>query len=218
MQKQFALIVVGLAFAVPSFAESDSDMSFDGLYRRPSNVFNQLWVRKEFDIHEYHKVKFAPSFIEYRPLKYRAETDPNAPKALTPTKRQQESLEQTVNAAFREELAKSKYFQLVDESGADVLTVRGDLLDVVSYVPANAGGENEALTLPVAGEAILVLELYDSRSNAIMVRASERITAKRVAETETADDAVRATARAWAATLRERLDAAASIPRSSPVQ
>jgi hypothetical protein len=188
----------------------DLEMSFDGLYRRQSSVFDELWVRKQFDVHDYHKVMLVPPFIEYRPL-MRAQSDPNAAKPLPPSKRQQEALQQTVNAAFREELAKSKYFKLVDEAGPDVLTVRGDLVDVVSYVATNSS-PTDALTVPVAGEAILVIELYDSSSNAIMVRASDRVAAKREADNETADQVVRATATAWARTFRERLDEAASIP------
>ncbi|HTO57707.1 MAG TPA: DUF3313 family protein, partial [Pseudomonadales bacterium] len=134
-----------------------------------------------------------------------------APSPLLPSKQQQDALRQTVNAAFREELAKSKYFKLVDEPGADVLTVRGDLVDVVSYLTPNAS-PTDSITVPVAGEAILVIELYDSSSNAIMVRASSPVTAKREADGETADQVVHATATAWARTFRERLDNAASIP------
>ena len=56
--------------------------------------------------------------------------------------------------------------------------VRGDLLDVVSYVPENASGKDDQLTVPNVGTAILVLELHDSVSNAIMVRASDHVVAK----------------------------------------
>ncbi|HVN86762.1 MAG TPA: hypothetical protein VMW17_18170, partial [Candidatus Binatia bacterium] len=105
----------------------------------------------------------------------------------------------------------SKYFKLVDEPGPDVLTVRGDLVDVVSYVTPNTN-PTDAVTVPVAGEAILVIELYDSISNSIMVRASDRVAAKREAEGETADQVVHATATTWARIFRERLDEAASIP------
>jgi len=198
-------VSLGATNVAPEF-----EMSFDGLYRRQSNVFSELWVRKQFDIHDYHKVMLAPPFIQYRPL-MRPQNDANAPKPLAPSKPQQEALQTTVNAAFREELAKSKYFKLVDEPGPDVLTVRGDLVDVVSYVTPNTN-PTDAVTVPVAGEAILVIELYDSISNSIMVRASDRVAAKREAEGETADQVVHATATTWARIFRERLDEAASIP------
>jgi hypothetical protein len=209
-----AAVILGFACVVSLggvSAASDFEMSIDGLYRRQSNVFSELWVRKEFNVHDYHEVMLAPTFIEYRP--YRRQNDPNAPQRLPPTSTQQETLKRIVNAAFREELAKSKYFKLVDEPGDDVLTVRGDLVDVVPYANVN---DPTALTVPVAGEAILVIQLYDSTSNAIMVRASDHVAAKREVDSETADETVRATATTWARIFRERLDDAASIPVAPP--
>ncbi len=188
------------------------EMSDDGLYRRESDVFEQLWVRKQFDVRSYHKVMFAPPIIHYQPQTSIAQPDATGPKPATVTTRQKESLQDIVDAAFREELAKSRSFTLTDAPGRDVLTVRGALLHVVSYVPENASGEEDQLTVPNVGEAILVLELRDSTTRAIMVRASDHVVAKHDADTLTADQAVRATVQAWARLLRERLDAAASIP------
>ena len=192
------------------------EMSDAGLYRRESDVFEQLWVRKQFDVRSYHKVMFAPSFIQYRALARDAQTDATGPKPAPVTTRQKESLQDIVDAAFREELAKSRSFTLTNAPGPDVLTVRGDLLDVVSYVPENAAGKDDQLTVPNVGAAILVLELHDSVTSAIMVRASDHVVAKHDADMATADEAVRATVQAWARLLRERLDAAASIPPEKP--
>jgi len=190
-------------------ASATPEVSFDGLTRRESKTFSDLWVRKYFDVRSYNKIIFAPPHIEYRPV---MKGDSSASKASPLTKRQKESLNDIVTAAFKEELSKSKYFKLTDEPGLDVLTIRGDLVDVVSFVPANASGKNDPLTVPEVGEANLVLELFDSSSDAIMVRASEHVVARHEAETKTAAEAVKATALQWAAILRERLDAAASIP------
>ena len=206
------LLVWTCATPFPARAEAPPfEMSDDGLYRRESDVFEQLWVRKQFDVRSYHKVMFAPSFIQYR-RESSAPTDASGPKPAPVTTRQKESLQNIVDTAFREELAKSRSFALTNAPGPDVLTVRGDLLDVVSYVPENASGKSDQLTVPNVGEAILVLELHDSISSAIMVRASDHVVAKHDVDTATADEAVRATVQAWARLLRERLDAAASIP------
>ena len=65
------LVVLVWACAAPFAAGAEAppfEMSADGLYRRESDVFEQLWVRKQFDVRSYHKVMFAPSFIQYRPL------------------------------------------------------------------------------------------------------------------------------------------------------
>ena len=208
------LILLTWVCAAPFSARADAppfEMSADGLYRRESDVFEQLWVRKQFDVSSYHKVMFAPSFIQYRPLKV-AQADARAPEPAPLTTRQKESLQEIVDATFREELAKSRSFTLTSAPGPDVLMVRGNLLDVVSYVPENASGKDDQLTIPNVGAAILVLELHDSITSAIMVRASDHVVAKHGADTATADQAVRASVQAWARLLRERLDAAASIP------
>jgi hypothetical protein len=201
------LVLVALTCATPFVARADApfEMSDDGLYRRESRVFEQLRVRKHFDVRSYHAVMFAPSFIQYRPPESTA-------TASVVTPRQKELLQEIVDTMFREELAKSQYFALANAPGPDVMMVRGDLLDVVSYVPGNASAESDQLTVPAVGEAILVLELHDSITSAIMVRASNHVAAKSNQERQTADQAVRATVQSFAMLLRENLDAAASIP------
>ena len=192
-------------------AAAAPEVSFDGLQRRESKTFTDLWVRKYFDVRSYTKVIFAPPHIEYRPV---MKGDTSGQKAFSLTKRQKDSLNEIVTAAFKEELAKSQHFKLTDEPGLDVLTIRGDLVDVVSFIPPAQNGKGDLLSIPDIGEANLVMELYDSSSDAIMVRASEHVAAKHTAGAPptTAADAVKATAMQWATILRERLDAAASIP------
>ncbi len=62
------LMWVGAAPFVARAEAPPFEMSDAGLYRRESDVFEQLWVRKQFDVRSYHKVMFAPSFIQYRAL------------------------------------------------------------------------------------------------------------------------------------------------------
>ena len=208
-----SLLIALCAFVgMSANAASPSDeLSYDGLTRRDSKVFEHLWVRKYFDVRSYHKVIFKSPHIEYRPV-MKGQTGAEAGVALT--QRQKDSLYEILNKAFQTELAKSKFFQLTTQPGPDVLLIRGDLLDVVSHVPANASGKNDLLQVAEVGEATLVMELYDSESDSIMVRAIERVTAKRDpgAAPSTAAEAVQQTATQWASILRERMDAAASIP------
>jgi hypothetical protein len=208
-----SLLIALCAFiGMSANAASPSDeLSYDGLQRRDSKVFEHLWVRKYFDVRSYHKVIFKSPHIEYRPV-MKGQTGAEAGVALT--QRQKDSLYEILNKAFQSELAKSKFFQLTTEPGPDVLLIRGDLLDVVSHVPANSSGKNDLLQVAEVGEATLVMELYDSESDSIMVRAIERVVAKRDpgAAPSTAAEAVQQTATQWASILRERMDAAASIP------
>ncbi len=126
------LLMTSAAVCSARAAGAEFEMSADGLYRRESSVFNELWVRKFFDVRSYHKVMFAPSFIAYRPLTQAAQTHANAPTASPLTPRQMESLRDIVDTTFREELAKSRYFTLTTVPGPDVLTVQGNLVNIVS--------------------------------------------------------------------------------------
>ena len=200
MRRAFLILLISVC-AAPFAAGAEAppfEMSADGLYRRESDVFEQLWVRKQFDVHSYHKVMFAPSFIQYRALARDTQTDAAGPKPAPVTTRQKESLQGIVDAAFREELAKSRSFTLTNATGPDVLTVRGDLLDVVSYVPENAAGKDDQLTVPNVGEAILVLELHDSIIERDHGPRERSRGSEHDADMATADEAVRATVQAWA--------------------
>jgi hypothetical protein len=112
---------------------------------------------------------------------------------------------------FRDELANSKYFELVTEPGPDVLIVEGVLLDIVSFVPPDIVGRGE-IYLDRVGEATLVLQLSDSMSGEVLARAAERRTAQRSNTTMTQSTPVtnwaevRRMARRWAIKLREGLD------------
>jgi Protein of unknown function (DUF3313) len=205
----FALFSGSVSAASPS-----GELSYDGLQRRDSKVFEHLWVRKYFDVRSYHQIIFKSPHIEYRPV-MKDSGEPGADSGGFPlTQRQKDSLHDILDAAFRSELAKSKSFKLTTEPGPDVLIIRGDLLDVVSFVPPSESGKGELLKIADIGEATLVMELYDSLSDSIMVRAIERVSATHDANAPptTAAEAVQRTATRWASLLRERLDAAADIP------
>jgi hypothetical protein len=204
------LATLNVNAATPPTKATD-ELSYDGLQRRDSKVFEHLWVRKYFEVRSYTKIIFKAPHIEYRPV-MKGSGDDSASFPLN--QRQKDSLFEIVNKAFQSELAKSTKFKLTTEPGPDVLIIRGDLLDVVSFVPPAESGKGELLSVADIGEATLNMELYDSISDAIVVRALERVTAKHDAGAPptTAADAVQRTATQWATILRERLDAAASIP------
>ena len=103
--------------AATTSTKASEELSYDGLQRRESKVFEHLWVRKYFDVRSYHKVIFLPPTVQYRPLLQAAQTDAKTLKASPLTKRQKDSLLEILNTAFRDELKKSQYFKLTDEIG-----------------------------------------------------------------------------------------------------
>jgi len=128
------------------------------------------------------------------------------------TEKQKERLRQVVAEAFLDELGKSEKYTLVNESGPDVLLVRGALLDVVSYVPPEPVAGRVDVYLSSVGEATLVLEVRDSITEAILVRAVDRRAAEAMggwlqeSNRVTNTSEVRRLAKRWASLLRTRLD------------
>jgi hypothetical protein len=116
-----------------------------------------------------------------------------------------------VQEQFREELGKSKRFELVTQPGPGTLLLFGTLVDVVSRVPPlNQPGRYDVY-LSSVGEATLVFELRDATSNEVLARAADRRAAERVgvgikASTVTTWSEVRNLAQSWAIQLRKRLD------------
>jgi len=191
----------------------DAVVTFDGLHKVKGSRADEAWARPGLDLSGYSKIKLQSAGIEYRPggekrRSWRART---GGETYEVTESQKERLRTILAEAFRDELSKSDRFTLVNESGPDVLLIRGALLDVVSYVPPEPIGRVD-IYLRSVGEATLVLEIRDSITDAILVRVVDRKAAEdiggRLQEsnrvTNTAE--VRRLAKRWASALRKRLD------------
>jgi len=207
------LLVTGCASSTPTVDTSaEAEMTFDGLYPVKGGSADAAWARPGADISKYSKIMLQGVGIEYRPggesgrLYHSRAGDDH----FEITDQQKARFVEVIRAAFLDELGRSERFTIVDEPGPDVLLIRGGLLDVVSYVPPDSVGRSE-IFLGRVGEATLVLEIRDSVSEAIIVRAVDRRAAEdamgmtRSNRVNNASD-VRRMARTWARLLRERLD------------
>lgn len=193
---------------------AEAKRSFDGLYPFENTIVDRAWARADLDLSGYSKIKVEGTGIQYRPtsaaansrLAVRRGTETDFP--IDAKKRQR--LRETVAAAFLKELEKSERFELTEETGPDVLIVRGGLLDVASNVPQNLSARVD-IYLESVGEATLALELVDSESNAVLVRAVDRRSAERQNMGFPSNNVsnwseVKRLAQFWARLLRERLD------------
>ena len=211
-------LIAALSFGCSSSAPiidtgPDAEVTFDGLHRVKDSRADEAWARPGLDLSGYSKIKLESAGIEYRPggekgRNWRARSS-GGPYEVTED--QKERLRTILAEAFREELGRSNRFTLVKESGPDVLLIRGGLLDVVSYVPPQSIGRVD-IFLNSVGEATLVLEIRDSITDAILVRAIDRDAAKDIGGTlqnsnrVTNAAEVRRLAKRWASALRKGLD------------
>lgn len=183
--------------------------TFDGLRRVENSRASAAWVRPDIDLSRYTKVRIEGAGMSFRPV---TRTGSSAREfAITDT--QKRRMRDVLVEVFTEELQNSTRFQLVEESGPDVLTVWGGLYDVVSNVPPERGARDR-IFIDQVGAATLVIELRDSQTDQTLARALDRRAASRAGGTmQRANSAsnwaeVRRVARRWATMLRERLDAA----------
>lgn len=187
--------------------------TFDGLYPVKGGRMDGAWARPDFNVEDYSKIMLQGVGVEYRPGGSTRRTLSTSRSdeffALTPA--QKAAFEETMRATFLEELEKGEHFEIVTEPGPDVLLVRGGLLDVVSYAPPDSAGRAE-IYLSRVGEATLVLEIRDSVTGAILIRAIDRRAAEDAARSFSNSNRVsntaefRRLARTWGGILRDGLD------------
>jgi hypothetical protein len=206
--------IVGCTASAPTIDTSAAaEPTFDGLYPVKGGRMDGAWARPGFNVEQYSKIMLEGTGVEFRPGGSERSVAMTASRteyfALTPE--QKARFEVEMGKAFRQELEQAKHFEIVDEPGPDVLLVRGGLLDVVSYVPADPTANVEIYVRRV-GEATLVVEMRDSLSGAILLRAIDRRAAEDAARSFTRANRVstnaefRRLARTWGAIMREGLD------------
>ena len=152
----------------PVQARDSAGFSFDGLALLENTRMSRVWVRDGMNLAGYRKVLFAGAEIQYRPVP----SDPgNTPRhrEFPLSDAQKRELEQLIVEEF-DKAVRHLTLETVTSPGPDVLRVRGYLLDVVSSTSTGAG-DSPAYWLDSVGQATFVIELIDSQSNAVLVRA-----------------------------------------------
>ena len=190
-----------------------AEESFDGLRRVENPLASAAWMRPDFDVSGYTKVRLEGAGIEFQPVRASGTMRFGA-RAFPVSEAQKARMIEILASAFRTELARSERFELVEDTGPDVLTLWGGLLDVISFVPPERSGRGDVF-LRTVGEATLVVELRDSLSHATLARVMDRRAASRARTTTfsspvTSWAEVERVARSWATLVRTRLDASAS--------
>ena len=192
----------------------EAELSFDGLYPVQGGRMDEAWARSDISVEQYSKIMLQSIGVQYRPdgETRRRQFGSTSGGHFEVTPEQKQRFQASMREVFVEELAKGEQYEIVTESGPDVLLVRVGLLDVVSYVPPDPIG-NADIYLSRVGEASIVLELVDSVTDTVLVRGVDR----RAAESPTGAGFSRSTSvsnrsevrrlgRHWGNALREGLD------------
>jgi len=208
-----ASTMVACATSTPTIDSSPgAEVTFDGLHEVKGGRADKAWAKPGLDLSQYSKIMLQGVGIEYRPggESGRRTTSLSKGGPYEVTAEQKARFREIMVEVFLEELGKSERFTIVGEPGLDVLAIRGGLLDVVSFVPPEPMGRG-GIYLSRIGEATLVLEMRDSITDAILVRAIDRRAAEPMGNFQESNrvsnsSEVKRVARRWASLLRDRLD------------
>ena len=202
--------LAGCSTAPGAVVEHPLALSYDGLSPLEDTLMTQVWVREGFSLAGYRKVILEGAGIRYRPV---TETNANGQRSAAvdfPVSAEQKA---EFKALITEEFDKALdrlTLPEVTEPGPDVLLVRGFMLDVVARIPpADAGGSDYAIDS--VGQATFVVELVDSQTGTVLVRALDTRSARAPGEAEQAGAAanraqVRALIARWADLLVDALN------------
>ncbi len=214
-----AMAIAGCTSAPATIQQgADAEVSFDGLHAIDNSIFREAWADPDIDFSRYSKFMPGGAFFEYRAVKKRSGTTRaiSSQSEFYIDDKAREKLKEVVSEIFNEELAKSSRFTVTDAPGPDVLIIRGGLHDIVSMVPPEIIGRGDVY-LSSVGEITLILEVVDSMSGEVIVRAVERRALDRSggmamrSSTVNTWAEVRRVTRRWATKLRDGLD---SIPEA----
>ena len=193
----------------------DAEVSIDGLVRVDNSVVAVAYRKPDMDLSGYTRVMLDPVEVAYqkdpgnRTRSGLAGSGGNF--ALSPL--QMENFQSWFQEAVVDALTEDGGYELTTEPGPDVLRITAALIDLVVSVPTQRAGREETFARSY-GLVSLVLELRDSESGEILLRAGDRRdptrnTAGRLARVS--PGFVRADTERmfqhWAELLRERLDA-----------
>lgn len=189
----------------------DAEVTHDGLHRvRRSRNFQRAWVKPDFTLAGYTKILPVDAGIHYRrpPRRSRGE--------FALSEEQVERLRAGLADAVEAELTHDGRWEIVQESGPDTLVLRGAIIDLVVTVPPDRAGRDRTY-VSSAGEATLVVELFDSESLEILARIADRRAVTRNDSTWWRSDSInnraaaRSVFRSWARRLREALEFARTL-------
>jgi hypothetical protein len=205
------LVAGGCAPSQPSLESGpDAEITHDGLVRVDRvRRFSRVWLRPGADLSGYRKLMLVDAGVHYR----RPDKQPR--DLALPNERQLEFMRNGLRDALSDEIAGRKGWEVVEARGPDVLVLRGALIDLFVTQDRELGGRDRYYTTS-AGEATLVIELFDSESLEILVRIADRRAAAKDDSSWRNDEitnraAAKRLLRSWARRLADGLDYARGV-------
>jgi hypothetical protein len=211
----FALSLAFTGSLAATLQDVEAVMLRDGLQAAPLKNIDLAYARPGASLAAYKRIQIEPVLVEFSSRWNPERTG----SRLKMTSQERANLQSAVGRAVREEFARELQatgnYQVVSESGPDVLRVTPRIVNLYLNA-ADAGSVARTRTyMTSAGELTLLAELHDSSSNQLLMRVADRREADNVRLERTNgmvnDSEIRTVAGGWARVLRKALDKAHGI-------
>lgn len=176
------LFLVTVMFGSGVAADDNLGATYDGLDRlaKQEGRFQTTLIHPEVDFSEYSKLCPQTVTLQFREVKrseHRAATGSirrkRTKRSATPAKKDLTTFKQVASDAIAQELQRSGEFELVEQAGPETLLVRAAVVDIVSTIPPRSK-RGRKVAEPFVAEGIIVFDLIDAESGAIVARIGER--------------------------------------------
>lgn len=166
-----AAVAIAALFAGCGTAPADvpapgvADVNYEGLATVRSRNFDTAQVRPGTDFRSYSRLIMGTPELAYR-------TPDSAERQLPLTVEQKDRFRNGLVSAFDDEFSDFQMLELVDEPGSATLALDIRVEDIAATVAPSAVGRagRAAALLEASGQAVIIIELRDSQSNAILAR------------------------------------------------
>jgi len=203
-------MVAGLALLgctqQPSRPLDTGAINHEGLAAFEARNYDAAFIRPGVDFGAYRGLLVSELELAFR-------TPDRSQREFPLSEEQKRRFRDVLAEAFRAELSGLENLELVSDPAVDVLDLHIRVQDILAVVPGRSMGQmgRAAIALQAAGEATLVIELRDSRSEEILMRVFDQRAVEGAAvlkdgEPITRWDEVGALCREWARTAAAGID------------
>ena len=165
-------------FSLGAFAGDDwPDVNDDGLERISGSKMSVVYVEPGADLSPYSRVILIEPTVAFKKNWARKQRSGSASKLQTSSRVNTSKIKKNIASEFEivfTETLNNGGFPVVEDAGEDVLLVRPSIVDLDINAPETHGSGRTTSYVRSAGEMTLYLELFDSATGDIIVKAIDR--------------------------------------------
>jgi len=207
-------VALSSALAASGKNELEARMSRDGLEKTKVKNIDLAYARPGTSLAAYKRVKLDPVEVAFSPSWNPTRTGSSLKLSSEEKEAIRTGVAKLVEEEFAKEIQAGGRYQVVSETGPDVLRVRAGIVNLYINAP-DTGPARSRTIVRSAGEMTLIAELSDSTSGQVLARVADRQeatdTRMQIANGMVNETEARWIAADWAKALRKALDNAQGI-------